>query len=48
MRFTLIAFMAIFGAAMAADKPLIGNGHPCKTDGSLGNCASGFCLVRNS
>ncbi|KAJ5705414.1 hypothetical protein N7536_001103 [Penicillium majusculum] len=47
MRFTFVAFMAIIGSALAADKApaLIGVGFPCKADGSSGNCASGFCLV---
>ncbi|OQE89339.1 hypothetical protein PENNAL_c0014G11192 [Penicillium nalgiovense] len=48
MRFIFVAFMAIIGAALAADKPppapVIPAGHPCKADGSAGNCASGFCL----
>ncbi|CDM27354.1 Gurmarin/antifungal peptide [Penicillium roqueforti FM164] len=46
MRLTFIVFMAIIGAALAADKapPTIQNGSPCKADGSAGICASGFCL----
>ncbi|KAJ5824882.1 hypothetical protein N7447_007222 [Penicillium robsamsonii] len=46
MRFISIAFMAIIGVTLAADKPpvMIGAGFPCKADGSAGYCASGSCL----
>ncbi|EEH16463.2 hypothetical protein PABG_06550 [Paracoccidioides brasiliensis Pb03] len=42
MKLSLLATIAIFSVALAQKG--IPNGRPCKKDGSMGNCASGFCL----
>ncbi|KAL4892871.1 hypothetical protein BDV59DRAFT_202240 [Aspergillus ambiguus] len=41
---SIAALATLMGSAVAT----LANGAPCKSDGSMGVCASGFCLAQGN
>ncbi|OQD72436.1 hypothetical protein PENDEC_c021G04167 [Penicillium decumbens] len=44
MYISLVSILTFVGVALAATSPLLDVGAACNKDGSMGNCASGFCM----